>query len=184
MKIGRIIPLHKSGVKTVKSNYRPISTLPFLSKVYERVIHTRLLKFLTKFGVLYPDQYGFLKNKSTTDAILKFSDCCYANFNDKNFLISVFLDFSRAFDTIDHDIMCRKLERCGVRGSMNEWFKSYFRGRSQYVEVAGTRSSLVNIRCSVPQGSILGPLCFLVYIKDMNRSSDPVSYTHLRAHET
>jgi len=172
MKVARLVPIHKSGPRVDKENYRPISTLPFLSKVYERLIHARLMKYFLKYNLLYSDQYGFLKNKSTTDAILRFTDCCYSNFNRKEFLISVFLDFSRAFDTIDHVILCRKLEQYGVRGSMNSLFKSYLGGRLQYVDIGGSSSRSSEISCSVPQGSILGPLLFLIYINDMHRCTN------------
>lgn len=172
MKIARVVPIHKSGSRSMKSNYRPISTLPFLSKVFERLIHGRLLKFFNKYKVLYSDQYGFLKNRSTTDAILKFTDCCCSSLNEGSYLMSIFLDFSKAFDTIEHSILIRKLEYSGIRGFMLEWFRSYLTGRTQYVDICGNSSRKAHITCSVPQGSILGPLCFLVYVNDMNSSSN------------
>ena len=130
------------------------------------------MNFFRKYKVLYEDQYGFRQNNSPTDAILKFTDLCYSNFNNKEYLISVFLDFSRAFDTVVHSILCDKLEKCGIRGFMSSWFRSYLEGRTQYVVLNGKASPSANITCSVPhQGSILGPLCFLIYINDMNRCS-------------
>ena len=170
-KSARVIPLHKSGSKTDRKNYRPISTLPFCSKVYERCIHNRLVGYLDKYRVLFPDQYGFLRNRCTTDAVLKFTDCCAAALNKRQFLLATFLDFSKAFDTLDIDIMCCKLREYGFRGFMNTWFESYLRGRTQYVEVGQHKSSTVTLSCSVPQGSILGPLCFLLYVNDMHRCS-------------
>ena len=142
----------------------------FWVKLYERLIQRKLLKFFNKYEVLYDDQYGFLRGRSTTDAILKFTDCCYNSLNSRNYVAAIYLDFTRAFDTIDHDVLCRKLEACGVRGTMNEWFRSYLGGRSQFVDVQGNTSSVTPITGSVPQGSILGPLCFLIYVNDMNRS--------------
>ena len=141
MKIARVVPIHKAGPKFEKENYRPISTLHFLSKVFERLVHGRLLKFFNKYDVLYTNQYGFLKNKSTTDAILKYSDFCYDNFNNGGYMTTVFLDFSKAFDTIDHQIMVDKLECYGIRGQMNLWFQSYLGDRSQFVEIGGLQSS-------------------------------------------
>ena len=167
MKTARVVPIYKSGFRNNKTNYRPISTLPFLSKVYERLMHNRLMDFCVIYNVLYDDQYAFRHSRSTTDAILKFNDICYASLNNENYLISVFLDFSRAFDTVVHIILCGKLEKCGVRGGINRWFRSYLTGRSQYVDVNGECSAPVAVTYSVPQGSILGPLCFLIYINDM-----------------
>jgi len=172
MKKSRTVPIHKTGAKLNKCNYRPISTLPFLSKVYERLINSRILKFLNKFNVLYENQFGFLKHRSTTDAILSFTDNCYNCLNNSEYMINICIDFSRAFDTVDHDILCQKLEYCGFRGTMNRWFRSYLEGRSQVVDINGSISRPSSIRCSVPQGSILGPLCFLIYINDMNRCAD------------
>ena len=113
-----------------------------------------------------------MKNISITDTILKFTYSCYGCFNKSEYMINISMDFSRAFDTVDHDILCAKLERCGVRGTMNEWFKSYLGGRSQVVDINGVVSHPSDVICSVPQGSILGPLCFLVYINDMHRCAN------------
>ena len=172
MKKARVIPIYKAGSKSEVSNYRPISTLPFLSKVYERIMHNRLLKFFLKHNVLYEDQHGFLPTKSTTDAILKFTDHCYSSLNKGQYLTSVFLDFSKAFDTVVHSILCRKLEKYGIRGTSNKWFQSYLKNRTQFVEINDVQSPLSSINCSVPQGSILGPLCFLIYINDMHKCTN------------
>ena len=170
-KTARVTPIHKSGPKFDVKNYRPISVLPFMNKVFERVLHTRLIKFCYKYDLIFEDQYGFLKNKSTTDAILKFTQECYAALNSKQPLISVFLDFSKAFDTICHDILLRKMEAYGIRMTNLDLFKSYLSNRSQYVQIDGISSQSTEITCGVPQGSILGPLLFLLYINDFNKCS-------------
>ena len=170
LKIAKIIPIFKSGSKTDMNNYRPISLLPTISKIFEKLIHKRVSSFLKKFDLLYPDQYGFQSKKSTTDAILKFTDQCHDALNSRRSLISVYIDFSKAFDTVDHEILLKKLEKYGFRGCILGWFKSYLSGRKQYVELEGIKSTLQPIACGVPQGSVLGPLLFLVYINDMHRS--------------
>ena len=166
-----MISLHKSGSKSDVSNYRQISTLSFLSKVHERIMHKRLLNFFLKYNVLYNDQYGFLPQHDSTQAKLKFTDQCYSCLNKGHYLASVFWDFSKAFDTVVHSILCKKLEKYEIRGNMNKWFQSYLKVRTQFVEENGVPSRLSTISCSVPQGSILRPLCFLIYIDDMHKSS-------------
>jgi hypothetical protein len=152
--------------------------MSFLSKIIERVIHTRLTRFFSKYKLFFNSQFVFLKGKSTTDAILKFVDHCYSGFSGVEFLVSVFLDLSKAFDTVDHTIQIRKLEHYGIRGSVSDWFCSYLSGRQQYVDIDGKCSVLSPITCGVPQDSICGYLLFLIYINYMHKSSPLLNFIH------
>ena len=154
-KVARVIPIRKSGSKYLLENHRPISTLHFLSKVIERIVLKRITAFTDKFEILSHVQFGFRKAKSTSDAILTFTQNCYSALNDRNFLMSVFLDFSKAFNTIDHNILLKKLYRYGFRGHIHSWFKSYLEGRHQFVDISGCCSKKLPISTGVPQGSIL-----------------------------
>ena len=154
-KLAKIIPIYKAKDKKDISNYRPISLLPIISKILEKVVHKNLYTFLEKNKVLYASQYGFRKNRSTVNAITELV-CHITNaFENKQNTLSVFLDLSKAFDTIDHNILLHKLEFYGVRGLALNWFQSYLSDRKQYVLYNNV------------QGSVLGPLLFLIYVNDI-----------------
>jgi hypothetical protein len=177
-KIGKVTPLHKSGNRKHVSNYRPISTLTCFSKIFEKLACNRFMSYIVKYKLLCKHQFGFQANNSTSDALLQFLDHAYGMLHNNECLITIFLDFSKAFDTVDHSILLQKLEHFGFRGNTHSWLKSYLTNRKQYVCMSGEESSLCDVSIGVPQGSTLGPLLFLMYINDMYRSSDIMQAIH------
>ena len=170
MKIAKIIPIFKSGNQEIMNNYRPISLLPAFSKLLEKLVCKRLTSFLETNHILYKHQYGFRKKHSTIHPILHLLKYISEN-NDKptkDITLAVFIDLSKAFDTICHTTLLNKLNFYGIRGITNEWFKSYLTKRKQYTVINSSKSALEDITCGVPQGSILGPILFLLYINDIN----------------
>ena len=165
LKIACVLPLYKAEDPMYFNHYRPVSLLTTLSKVFE--MYDRVFKFLDRLSILYKHQFGIRKNHSTHIALLSLIDRLTNAVENGEYVIGIFLDFSKAFDTVDHLILLDKLNHYGIRGCAHNWFTSYLSNRQQFVTYNGTQSEQQTIKCGVPQGSILGPLVFLVYINDL-----------------
>ena len=168
----KIIPICKANSKQEVNNYRPISLLPTFNKIFEKLMYRRVCDFLHKNDVLFEHHFGFQRNKSTNQAILDIYSNLFESIEKKKCSCCILLDFAKAFDTVDHEILLRKLDYYGIRGTALNWFKSYLCNRSQCVSIDGQLSDELNITHGVPQGSVLGPLLFLLDSNDIPLSSN------------
>lgn len=179
LKNAEIIPIHKAEEKHLQDNYRPISLISNLAKIFEKLIHKRMMDFFDKNKLLSKRQYGFRKNLSTSDALNHITNLIYNKLDKSDPIAITFLDLAKAFDTVDHKILLDKLYNYGIRGKAYNLITSYLSNRLHRVKVNGKTSKFKTVNTGVPQGTILGPLLFLIYINDMLselQDGDIISY--------
>ena len=182
-KLAEVSPIYKTGERIDPNNYRPISVLSTIARIFEKVMYEQFYDYLSRKNILDPRQSGFRSLHSTVTALLDLTNQWCFNI-DRGLINGVlFLDLKKAFDTVDHNLLLIKLEYVGVRGQTLEWLKSYLSNRSQAVFINGVLSEHEQIKCGVPQGSILGPLLFFIYINDLS-SIIGIATTRMYADDT
>ena len=171
-KEARVVTLYKKGGRGEVGNYRSVSILPVVSKIFERIVYDQLSKHLDKHNILYKYQSCFRKSNSTEKALIDLSDRIKFSMDKSLYTGMVMIDLQKAFDTVNHAIMSDKLGAIECDDGSVKWFNSYLSNRSHFIDIKGTLSDQGEVTCGVPQGSILGPLLFLIYVNDMDSTVD------------
>ena len=164
LKTEKVVPVSKKDSKLVYSNYRPISLLSNIEKIFEKLMYKRLYTFLNNNNIIYNLQFGFRQQYSTSHALINITENIRKALDDGNIGCGVFVDLQKAFDTVDHQILLAKLNHYGIHGVSNDWVKSYLSNHNQYVSINGFDSGLTTINCGVPKGSVPGPPFYFYYI--------------------
>lgn len=192
-KVAKVTAIHKGGSTNDQNNFRPISVLPVCSKILEKAVHHQLKKYLESNDLLSERQFGYRKQRSTELATLLLADDIRRAVDQGNIVGALYVDLSKAFDTLSHSILLEKLKSFGLNGAAQEWFADYLFNRKQYCVIDQSTSNSMSITCGVPQGSILGPLLFLMYFNDfetcikhskcLNFADDTVIYVEGKSKE-
>ena len=167
LKLQFIAPIYKKGDKTQAVNYRPISLTSHLIKIFERVMRNHLVKYLEDQNLLPDSQHGFRKGRSCLTQLIEHVDSVLKALNDGNEADVIYLDYSKAFDKVDHKILLRKMQLYGISGKVLKWIETFLTHRKQTVVVEGEKSSFRDVESGVPQGTVLGPIFFILYVIDM-----------------
>lgn len=167
LKSTQVIPIYKNGDKNEVINYRPISLITAMAKIFEKIIKTRLSSYLKKYNILSCRQYGFREGVSTQDAILDLTGEMYSAMDNKKASLCVFIDLSKAFDSVSHPLLLKSLENVGIRGTTLTLFQSYLLNRKQCVKIGKHKSKFKNIEYGMPHGTILSPMLFNIYVNDL-----------------